>query len=80
MGQNNMALDALAEIVARAVGYIVVEVIIVKIFYWPGWLILRVITFGRYPSTYEQAHHREFVGFFGMIVVLISFLLTLPGG
>ena len=75
-----MALDALAEIVVRAVGYLVFEVIIVKIFYWPGWLILRVITLGRYPPAYEQSDHRQKVGFFGMIVVLISFLLTLPGG
>lgn len=57
-----MALDALAEIVARVVAYVVLKVIIVKIFYWPGWLFLRVFTLGHYPPAYDQAHQREFVG------------------
>ncbi|MDO9420885.1 MAG: hypothetical protein Q7T66_09505 [Herminiimonas sp.] len=75
-----MAIEALAEIVIRAVGYFILEIVIVKIFYWPGWLILRVITLGRYPPAYEQSHHREFVGILGLAAILISFLLTLPGG
>jgi hypothetical protein len=43
-----MALDALIEVAARAVGQFVTEVLLVGIFYWPGWIILRAITLGRF--------------------------------
>lgn len=31
-----MALDAIAEVVVRVVGQVLVEVVFVGIFYWPG--------------------------------------------
>ena len=49
-----MALDAIAEVVLRVVGNFIAEVLFVGIFYWPGWLVLRVVTLGRYshaPTT-----------------------------
>jgi hypothetical protein len=51
-----MALDAIVEIAFRIVVQFVIEVLFVGIFYWPGWLILRVITIGRYPPQQSQPH------------------------
>jgi hypothetical protein len=43
-----MALDAIFEVVVRIIAELVVEVLFVGVFYWPGWIILRVLTLGRY--------------------------------
>lgn len=67
-----MALDAVAEVVVRAVGWLVVDVILTKIFYWPGWLFLKAMTFGRYPPSGTTAHTREFVALFGLAIILIA--------
>lgn len=75
-----MALDSIAEVVLKAVGHFLVEVVLVGIFYWPGWLFLRTLTFGRYPPKRTHPHSEEFVGAFGFAAILVSILLTVPGG
>lgn len=65
-----MALDAIAEVVLRVVGNFIVEVLFVGIFYWPGWVILRVVTLGRYPPPQSRPHNREFVATVAVIVFL----------
>jgi hypothetical protein len=42
------------------------------IFYWPGWLLLKVLTFGRYPPKRPIAHDRDAVALFA-IVTLAAF-------
>ena len=41
---------------------------IVPVFYWPGRVILKVVTFGMYPPPIDQKHSEEFVGSIGFIV------------
>jgi len=70
-----MALDAIAEVVVRAVGWLIVDVILTNIFYWPGWLFLKVLTLGRYPPSSSTPHKREFVAIFGFAVILVTVLV-----
>ena len=65
-----MALDTLIEVAGRVVGQFVVEVLLVGIFYWPGWLVCRALTFGRYPPSQSTPHNREFVA----LVALATFI------
>ncbi|WP_211097339.1 hypothetical protein [Herbaspirillum sp. ST 5-3] len=74
-----MALDAIVEIVAKAAGQILGEVVVAT-FYWPGWLILRALTFGRYPPEKSKLHNKEFVAIFGLAAILVGVLLSVPGG
>lgn len=67
-----MALDTIAELAGRAVAHVVMEVVLVGIFYWPGWLILRVVTFGRYPPPRSQPHNREFVAAIALAVFVAA--------
>ncbi|WP_334188266.1 hypothetical protein [Noviherbaspirillum sp.] len=75
-----MALDSIAEVVLKAVGQFLIEVVLVGVFYWPGWLILRTLTFGRYPPKRPHPHSEEFVGAFGFAAILVGALLTVSGG
>ncbi|MET3133774.1 hypothetical protein AAKU55_004064 [Oxalobacteraceae bacterium GrIS 1.11] len=75
-----MAFDALAEVLLRAVGNAVVEIVLIGIFYWPGWLMLKLLTLGRYPPKRSEPHSKGFVGLFGFLVLLVGLLMTLPGG
>lgn len=70
-----MALDAIAEVAVRAVGRLIVDLILTGIFYWPGWLFLRVLTLGRYPPSKATPHNREFVALFGLAVILLAVLI-----
>jgi len=48
------------------------------IFYWPGWLVLRVITIGRYPPAKGIEHNTGFVITFGMglFVVMLGLIYS----
>jgi len=75
-----MALDSIAEAVVKVIGEFLAEVVFVGIFYWPGWLILRALTFGRYPPKRSEPHSEEFVAAVGFATILIGVLLAVPGG
>jgi len=75
-----MALDAIAEFAFRVVGQFVIEVLFVGIFYWPGWLILRAVTIGRYPPQQSQPHSREFVAMAAFVVFLVGITVYFTGG
>jgi hypothetical protein len=48
------------------------------VFYWPGWLILRVITGGRFPPNQHTKHNRFAVAIFGVAsIVLASAIYTI---
>lgn len=71
-----MALDAIIEGALR----IVAEVVFVRVFYWPGWLILRALTFGRYPPKTPHPHSEEFVAMIGLIGVIACVVLVVNRG
>lgn len=47
-------------------------VVVVGIFYWPGWAVLRVLTLGRYPPKSDTKHDPEFVAVVGLAFVCVS--------
>jgi hypothetical protein len=75
-----VALDALAEVVLRTIGNAFVEIVFVGVFYWPGWLMLKALTMGRYPPKKPHPHSDEFVGVFGFVAILVCTLAALLGG
>ncbi|WP_200870586.1 hypothetical protein [Methylobacter tundripaludum] len=74
-----MAFDAIAEFIVRAIAQFVVEVLFVGVFYWPGWVVLRSLTLGRYPPPQSQAHNREFVAIVAFAVLVASVTLHYSG-
>lgn len=58
------------EIIGEFLAYVLVDLVFVGIFYWPGWLILRVISFGRYPPARDQGHNKEFVAAVALVVLI----------
>lgn len=53
-------LDALFEVVVR----FVVEVVFYTVLYAIGWVMLKVITLGRYPPRRPEKHNEELVALF----------------
>jgi hypothetical protein len=77
-----MALNAIAETIIRVVGNVVigraigqVVGVLFVIFYWLGWVVLRAITFGRYPPPQTERHNRTFVAAvaFAMLLAGVTF-------
>lgn len=62
-----MALQVVAEFLTD----VLLEYVYCRLFYWPGWLILRVLTFGRYPPPL-QPHNRYFVAGVPFVALLIA--------
>lgn len=54
----------------RAFFYQLFCTLLEKIFYWPGWLLLRLLTFGRYPPQDGGQHNRFAVGLFAITLAL----------
>lgn len=75
-----MAFDAIAEFVVRTVGPMILEVVFVPVFYWPGWLVLRVVTLGRYPPVRGMKDEREFVAVIGFAALLLGVTIFFAGG
>jgi len=63
-------LDTAAEFLFRTIGQFVLEVLFYGLFYWPGWLILRVLTLGKYPPPQSQPHNRYFVSGIPLVLLL----------
>jgi hypothetical protein len=63
-----MALDAIVE----AIGNVIIDYVFHRVFYWSGWVVLKVITFGRYPPPQSQSHNRDFVAVFFLILLGIG--------
>lgn len=72
-----MALDAIAEFVVRTVGPLVFELLFVRVFYWPGWFVLRLVTLGRCPPAGGVRRGRELVAVFGFAVLLLGLTIAL---
>lgn len=61
---------------------ILLEVVLVGVFYWPGWVVLRLVTVGRYPLSNGGQHNEVFVAAIGLAsvaaLVAIVFAWVLP--
>ena len=51
------------------VGSWLIDVLLVALFYWPGWLVLRIVTIGRYPPGRKQPHDAVLVAVIGLSAV-----------
>lgn len=46
---------------------VVVWPLVRLMFYWPGWLFLRGLSFGRYPPRQTEVHDRDAVALFAIV-------------
>jgi hypothetical protein len=71
-------LDAVFDFLVRVVGGVIFH----AVFYWPGWLMLRVLTFGRYPPAGPDRHNEAFVAVMGFALILcvVGIPLSLRAG
>ncbi len=60
-------LDAIAGFVLD----VLVDLVLYVLFYWPGWLILRILTLGKYPPPQSQPHNRLFVSGIPLVTLLV---------
>ena len=51
------------------------DVVLIGVFYWPGWLFLRVLTLGRYPARGAGKQDPEFVAVFGVVLLVVILML-----
>lgn len=68
--------DALAWTV-RLLFYELLGKVIEKLFYWPGWALLRLITLGHYPPAGGVPHNRFAVALFAAISIVAGLLMAL---
>lgn len=68
--------DALAWTV-RLLFYELLGKVIEKLFYWPGWALLRLITLGHYPPEDGVPHNRFAVALFAAITIVAGLLMAL---
>jgi hypothetical protein len=65
----------MAEALFEAIASFVLDVVLTGIFYWPGWLFLRIVTLGHYPP--QNAKHNEvLVSLVGLSVPLVLLTVT----
>jgi len=61
--------DAITELLRATLTWMLATV-----FYWPGWAMLKIATFGRYPPASPREHNREFVAV--MAIVVLAMIVT----
>ena len=69
-------LETLLEFIARFVGGFLVEVIFYSVLYPIGWLMLKAITFGRYPPPAPLRHNRELVACLPLVAMLFGITIA----
>ena len=57
--------------------YRVLGGVVETLFYWPGWLLLKLLTIGRYPPKQAVAHNRFAVALFAIVVLAIVCIVRL---
>lgn len=62
--------------VVRLLVYNVVGTVIEKLFYWPGWAMLRLLTLGHYPPARGLPHHHFAFALFAAIVIASGLLMA----
>ena len=72
-----MPIDGVAEgvirVVAKFLGYIIMQIIIEIVLYYIGKVALRIITLGKYPPKVGGEYSEGFVQFVGFLVVAVLF-------
>ena len=63
-------LETIAEAVARFFLWLFAVLYIERIFYPIGWLMLKIVTLGRYPPPSPSERTREFISLLPLVVAL----------
>jgi hypothetical protein len=64
-------MDTLFEAFARFLADTLLEFFVVRLGYWPGWLICKIVTLGRYPDK-AVPHNRYFVGWIPWLIAVAA--------
>jgi hypothetical protein len=70
-------LDGLVEAAARSIGSFIIEFVFYSIFYRIGWVMLKVLTLGQYPSRAPAAHNRELVAALPIVAGMAAITIAL---
>jgi len=60
-----------------AIFFIIVETLLVGVFYWPAWLVLRAISLGHYPPQASTPHNKYFVATVGAVIPFTATTIAL---
>ncbi len=52
----------------------ILEFVLTYVLYWPGKVVLRLVTLGRYPPSITAHHNEEFVAVIGFVSLFFAFL------
>ncbi|QTH62643.1 hypothetical protein J1N51_07580 [Psychrosphaera ytuae] len=75
--------DSFFKGIARAIGWLFVDLIFNFVFYYIGWPICKLVSFGKYPKpvNYDYLHTENrqgllcsFVGFFACLLLFIGWV------
>jgi hypothetical protein len=70
-------MEVIIELLSTYVRVLVVEILFGTVFYWVGWPLCKVVTFGRYPNYLASSNGKNrnaMVSLVGVIVSLGIFL------
>jgi hypothetical protein len=65
-------LETIAEAIARFLLWLFAVLYIEKIFYPIGWLMLKILTVGRYPPPSPSERTREFVALLPLFAAIVG--------
>lgn len=71
-------IDTFLNTICRFLADLLIEFVFRRLFYWPGFALLRVVTIGRYPPQQNERHNREavaVVGFISVVVLAVSMVM-----
>lgn len=57
--------------ILEAIGDALADLFLTKVFYWPGWLLLRMLTLGRYPPKQGTPHNEDWVALVGLLGIIL---------
>jgi hypothetical protein len=72
LGVKHRMLEGIAEAVGRFFLWLFALLFIDKVFYPIGWVMVRVVTVGRYPPPSPSKRTREFIALLPLIVLIVG--------
>lgn len=68
------------EVVVGFAWQVLKQIVFSFVFFWPGWLVVKMITFGRYPRSIHPANadwlDYELLSFIGVVTVFGAFIVV----
>jgi hypothetical protein len=70
-------MEIIAELLSTIVRFLVIEILFWTVFYWIGWSVCKIVTFGNYPDSLDKPNGKNrdvLVSFVGLAVSLATFI------